>query len=320
MTDQEVAQKLWPLIQPPPGTKLLWFAKWNRPVGKPELRGGSLYDANGLSLAMSKLREMKADAYIQLNPVAYNFSGKRASIEDVTHYRTLVLDIDPVPDMPTSFFLLNREKVRPLLGIMPLQIATGRGWQYWYPVDHPLELNNEIAREHAAYMNGKVMSAVTVDSSNGSWKLDYLPDITRLARMPNTINSKTGRRARWHLPDVDYGPLLDGKALALWAGPLPPKPAPAPSRFHWQDALSHLSKTAKTFIMEGVDSKNPESKGRHSATVAAARSLRDANIPYEGALTATLRGAQLCRPPVDADPSYTSVEVVRIVADAYGIR
>lgn len=310
LTFQPLAPRLWSLLSPPEGTFIRYFAK------KEGLTtGGVIRDSEHLHFLMALFREKGWDAYIQPNPTRDQLK-KRVNAKDVSHYRWFTMDIDPISStIDPNAFEINVPK--PLMNLQnsALYVNTGRGIQVWW---RAVEIEIHGNAESLRYANACMLKETYL--SNKHWKVDFLPDLPRLVRMPGTINSKTGRIAsiaRW---PAYASELLDPFNAMEWAGDPPPPPEiPILQKAMWQHALPHLSLLAKTFIMEGVDSKNPENAGRHHAAVAAARSLRDAQIPYDGALVAVLRGAQRCRPALDSDTSFTTYEVMRIVASAYGV-
>ena len=303
---------LWRLLKPPPGTYIRYFAKKDGLT-----TGGVIRDEEHMRKLAQTFADQKWDAYIQLNPT-WDSKKKRASASDVSHYRWFSMDVDPI----NPYAEVEDARLIVPAPLMDLQdsnfvVNTGRGLQVWWRAEETL-LRDDADREKMRWVNAMLLKESRIESKD--WKIDFLPDLPRLVRMPGTYNSKTGRIAY-----IDQVPKEGSEFISVWkayewAGDPPPKPEPPKlSNYEWQHALPHLSLTAKTFIMEGVDSKSPENPGRHHAAVAAARSLRDANIPYEGALVAVLRGAQRCRPSLDEDSSFTTYEVMRIVAGAYGI-
>lgn len=258
------------------------------------------------------------DAYIQPNPVNTD-KKKRAEAKDVSHYRWFTVDIDPITD-PPNMSTLEINVPKPLCNLQKSShfVHTGRGIQIWWRAVEQ-EIDSEELRERLRYANACMIKEIILGTDK--WKVDFLPDLPRLVRMPQTVNQKTGQLAEvrhWPVEGCDF---LNPINAMEWAGdpPPPPEPPKALSKDKWQFALPHLSLLAKTFIMEGVDSGDAENPGRHHSAVAAARSLRDANLPYDRALVAVLRGARRCRPSLDEDSSFTTYEVMRIVANAYGI-
>ena len=302
---------MWIYLKPPEGSQVRYFAK----SGK-RTTGGVIKDAEHLAFLMATFREKGWDAYIQPNPS--NGKKKRSSAKDITHYRWFTMDIDPTSQpTPTATFEMNVPA--PLVGKQTtcIYVKTGRGIQLWWRAMQ-LEIPNDRQREALRYANACMLKETFLDDPR--WKVDFLPDLPRLVRMPQTINSKTGQLAEvvgWPMEGAEY---LRPDKMMEWAGDPPPPPEPVTLvNDKWQNALPHLSLTAKTFIMEGVDSKDTDSPGRHHSAVAAARSLRDANLPYDCALVAVLRGARRCCPALDEDNSFTTYEVMRIVSQAYGI-
>lgn len=308
--------RLWSLLKPPPGHYIRYFAK-KKFDGITHTTGGVIEDGLHLSLLAEKFRINKWDAYIQLNPTAHK-REKRASAEDVSIYSWFMLDVDPDGQPQIGGAAKFSFEVPIATGLQKkafLHLDTGRGRQVWFRAT-PIELsalgNDKILRERLRWMNQKIQESIIL------WEphqvVDVLPDLPRLARMPWTINTKTGRLAQviaWPKNDPWFRPEVGLE----WAGDPPPPPETVNlPQTTWQQAFPHLTKTAKEFIMDGVDSP-----GRHHAAVAAARSLRDAQIPYDGALVAVLQGAQRCRPAVDSDSSFTTAEVMRITAGAYNI-
>jgi hypothetical protein len=249
-----------------------------------------------------------SDCYIQLNPVSKP-GLIRPSNADVLQLQAILIDIDPISDdaLPDRGLLACQARLEEL-GVghgCRTVIDSGRGIQVWLHI-HPIPIIGEgsLGRSVRRFIHALAKSMGTV----AGCRIDTsCADLSRLARLPGTINQKTGKPTKI----LDKGTPSEAYWLYRWDEEVAPK-APrvaSPIRTKWPDIELHLTKTAKDFILEGV-----EEPGRHKAAVAAGRSLRENNVEPGVALGFLERGAERCSPPLD--PS----DVQRIFHQIWGQR
>lgn len=302
-----ISHSLWPLLTPPNDSYIRYFAKKDgRTVG------GWIRNEHHFASLITSFRDSKWDAYIQPNP-SLSKLGKRGSTADTHELRWLLVDIDPIVsdslDFEYSLCMDGRT------WIPTVAIKSGRGIQLWYRLDHALLTKDihekELARHIVAHF---LRHASFIDPINHEfWKIDFLPDLPRLMRMPGTYNSKNGKMALLLEVNEDYRMLTHD--LMEWAGPSPEHyELPKMEGQVWQQVISHLPRDVRRYIMEGV-----EAGDRHRLAFATAAALRDVGTPFENALVAVYRGSDRCRPARDEDRSFTTAEITRAVKGAYGI-
>lgn len=314
-TPKAIAAAIWPLLKPPSGTNpvIRYFAK----RGDKKIGGWFRSEAH-FAATIEGLRDGGWDAYIQLNP-SFSRAGIRGCAEDTAFWAWVMLDFDPKNPGPwsqitTAAFmtpekLLRRRESDEEETLPTVIVSTGRGTQYWYKLRIPIIMSPK-GRVWARATNAKIMKTGYLENDGESFKLDYLPDLPRLVRMPGTFNSKNGRFSK--IVELHEERFIDG-ALAMTLTPYPdePDPIPAMEGLPWQKVFSHLPPSVKTFIMEGV-----ESGDRHRLAYATAAALMEAGLTLEAARVALFRGADRCRPPREADSTFTTFELNRIL---YGV-
>lgn len=170
------------------------------------------------TVASSSLRGW--DCFVHLNP-SRKVKGSRAKSSDVNDWSFVLIDIDPVDVneddlMPNDMQYILRTKVdfiqgkaEELLGTLlhPAIIYTGRGYHLWLRLK-PIPIWNRMPTRawingDPGYREGKQIENATrnfltelaKDVPEGV-RIDILPDLARIARLPNSINHKTGRYAR----------------------------------------------------------------------------------------------------------------------------
>lgn len=307
-----IAAALWPLLKPVNDQSVIrYFAK------KGERRiGGWFRNEAHFAATIEGLRDGGWDSYIQLNPSSSK-AGIRGCAEDTSFWGWIMLDFDPKNWGPWSQITMDRfvtplgllvnegskEEVRPTV-----IVSSGRGTQYWYKLKYPMIMSPK-GRRWARAANSHVIKSGNLENDGEFFKLDYLPDLPRLVRMPGTFNSKNGMKSR--IIEINDTRVDGSHVMLLTELPDEPDPIPAREGLPWQKVFSHLPPSVKTFIMEGV-----ESGDRHRLAYATAAALMEAGLTIEAARVALFRGADRCRPPRGADATFTTFELNRIL---YGV-
>ena len=226
----------------------------------------------------------------------------KASRGDVDKLRGILVDFDPVDEQVVSpaFYKEAVCWISKLLEI-PTSAMTavwsGRGLQVILelqivPVTDALETELRTAALLKHLHDTCPFQHVVVD------KKTY--DLARVARMPATVNSRTGNVAKtvWTARQrIDGTLLLRSFEPSLPAAPSTRIVVPQTITRAW--LLTHLNETAARFIFEGSEYPN-----RHHEAYATARCLFEIGIAEEEAIKIVLDAAKNCRPkplaPVDA--------------------
>jgi hypothetical protein len=287
---------VWRILPLPQGTYRYVFAK-----------AGGMVDGTWVSgpeaLGAFAQRYAKANCYITLNPVS-RADRTRPSSNDVSHVQAILVDIDPIePSAQPGEALWEARDMLESMEVDPWSMTvvdSGRGIQCWIRFK-PLTVDKQLARTVKNFVN--TLSAefgtrygCVIDSS--------CSDLARLARLPGTMNQKTGREARLVVEgDVQSAAFLfhhqeDGPIV--WEVPIPGL------RTTWPQAAMFLTLTGREFIQFGV-----EQTRRHKCCYAASKSLLEAGVPEAIATEWLLKGAERCDPPLE------SGEVLRIVKRVY---
>jgi hypothetical protein len=251
--------------------------------------------------------------YVAMNP-SKQLEGKRVSGRDITHWSTICIDIDPIEAAsdPSLAAWSVTAHLREILGeaVAPTVIDSGRGMQLWLRLQ-PLELNPDLRWRVRSAVGSLLWMLKEATPVHGCVVDTSTSDLARVARMPETVNSKTRRRSEI----LERGQLL-GEAgvhsiLAL-AQPFGPPPAAFISGSFeeggWKRAAHHMSELSKDFLEFGV----PE-PGRHKAAYAAAAALRDIGLSIDTAEPLVLAGARRCAPSLS---DYDAVRAARCAYDA----
>lgn len=259
-----------------------WMAKKQDWTG-----GGRLTSIDQLRGAIKNADAFGWHFYLNLNPVVRGI--KYASRPHVTHWRYAMLDLDPLdPGAPPPI-------VAPPW-TMAAAIFTGRGYQYWLPIEG-CPLPPEWAEES--------MRALHRSTDVVGWRLDpTCSDLPRRVRCPGSINPRTGERARVLTPPAGtWAPQPTAAPIHI------PPPKISSGNVNLGGVLAHLrlyNVAAAIFLQEGQ-----EHPGRHTACFTLIKSLQEAGIPPEDALPLATIGARKCRPVL------TDKEVLKIIRQVY---
>lgn len=285
-----------------------WFAKHHTDPRR-LLGGEGLPD-------LERLNALGFNTYYHINPSSHAFPLLKGSREHIIAWRHLLIDLDPIGEpVPIELaFDLARETARGA-GIMDDLydiVWSGRGVQLLLRVqlveaEYRPELIERACMMFLRSIPEPTLWPVKVDTTT------Y--DLARVARVPGSINQRTGRHAEYM--GIGSGFLLDPWGILDLAAAAP-EPAPSTARVSippdinlpraW--LLAHLNHTAIDFIFYGA-----EYPSRHRAAYVTALALRDLGVDEERATQVVLSGAARCRPrPLDAD------DAVRQVQSAYNRR
>jgi hypothetical protein len=333
MTKEE-AQQVLDLLRPhwPQGARARFFV---RNSDTQEVFGCSVPNAEMLAHTATWAENAKYNCYIQLNPT-FKPVGTRCSAEDITHWCWFLLDIDPVLEYANPSEALERAeaKLQAMLGLNKLHrvlVDSGRGLQAWYPlgsratleriVVHVDPLPRTFELEDVPIVTREVTIGEAAPRVMGYW-LNYLSqrlgtvagcqidtsvsDLSRVMRLPFTVNQKTGRRSsileRCSGVNVSLADkLLTYAPYSIWKERMPSLSMEGAS---WHQYLPHMTRGGRMFLTEGQ-----EEPGRHRAASSAMLSLLELGCQADQIKAALRFGGSLCTPTLP--PSETDVMVER---------
>lgn len=264
---------------------------------------------------LERSSERGADVYVQLNP-AEGLKAGRATKSDITHFRGVLVDLDPVPgrvvsvtperdpdamidayrrvrqDTMASVVLGLSEK----LGFLPKPwvIDSGRGVQAWL-LGAPVRPSAPGWKEAVRRGHRSIIEAISTPSG---YVLDpKVCDVARVVRLPGTINQKTGERAYFVSRGEPVNGLLE---LVLRHDPGEAEPELGTDRPESVDSYMHvwtnLTGTAQTFITRGFTYP-----GRHTVMWHTADVLCREGLTREAVERALLLGARVSTPPLSRE-------------------
>ena len=297
----QAALETWELLPLPPDTYRYVFAKRERRVHGTWVRG---------PMQLSRWMEASSDfdCYIQLNP-SYDRTLVRPSVKDVSHLQAVLVDFDPLGvggegTDAKKLFMMRAETFLTERGIPIESIAvidSGRGFQMWILIE-PIPIIGEGSLSRG--VRNFIHTLADDWKRTGGYAIDpSCSDLSRLARLPGTLNSKTGFLAKILKLAIP--------TPALWLFPFDSDAQnavlePSTPRVKWPDVASAITHAAYDFIVNGI-----EEPGRHKAAVACARSLKDACVPVDDALDYLLLGASRCTPALKPD------DIIRLHRDTF---
>lgn len=260
-----------------------------------EQRAGGLVTSDGALCGL--LSNTDHSIYVHLNPSVPRQFSPKASARDITHFTNLLVDIDPVssdaePRRALDATLESLEILIPGSTQASSVVYSGRGFQVWLHFE-ATDLRSDEDQRHAIHRATTSLLGLVSAGDFGCRVDSSCSDLSRVARMPGSVNQKT-KQTSCYIRE-DYTKLLDlGSLLVFDAGPpvktdVPKLPPGSPVGF----VLPHLTLKAATFLTEGSPSP-----GRHAAAYAAAASLREAGIELETAAEWVVRGGKRCDPPL----------------------
>lgn len=265
------------------------------------------------------------DTYVCLNP-AKSWHTKPTK-EDITDFRMFLIDIDPITDTPqlgdaedAVLSMLTQEFIPESNDIYRFaeychRIDSGRGLQLWVPVICPgfmrLDPEDDLrVKGIVAYVERNMRDEL---ASYGC-KIDTsCAEISRVARLPGTINTKTGRRAKFL--SVADGPFLTRTDLDQFIRQAPsPSPPQVPipvGEMSLMRLFPMLNRTAFNFITQGVATSSAQ--GRHADCYATAKNLKECGVTPDLGAALLCAGASLCRPPLPIG------DIERVARQVWGV-
>lgn len=264
---------VWDLLPLPPGLWRYVFAK--TPYGPT----GTCVRSRD-ALVRWQRAHRGCDQYVQLNP-ARRTANIRADSSATPLLQALLVDADPLtPGADLEAVAALEAVVAAVTALMdgqaPTVVDSGRGLQCWLRFSPPAPA--EYIRRGATFLrNLPRFPGVRIDGT---------ADLPRLARLPGTVNTKTGRYTRV----LSVGQALSPSWLEQFEPTVPSWGASdGGSLGSLADLAPSLTASAMVFITLGADTGE-----RHKACFAAAASLREAGATPESALSLLLRGAGRC--------------------------
>lgn len=234
--------------------------------------------------------------YVQLNP-SRSPGALRPASADVAYLQAVLIDVDPVGDDPHPLAAgVAAQEALWELGVPGKCITvlfTGRGVQLWLhhehiypPLDEPHRrvraLVTTVARELGECFGCRI------DTTSS--------DLVRLARLPGSINQKTGRAAE----------ILAHGVPGPWLHRIEPEPPPAPPEpidfdpiEGWPHLAARLSTSARDFLMFGK--REP---GRHSRCFHTLKALQEAGVDRQAAFNLISLGMSRCTPALEHDADF----------------
>lgn len=240
--------------------------------------------------------------YVTLNPSLPQIRSIKTATSDITEWRWVLVDIDPtIPQLDAS----HMDQACALLSsLYPhyIRVSSGRGLQLWLSVTPIPVTPYNAARIERGTRNFLQITGRKLQGFPG--KIDTsCSDLGRVARMPGTINHKTGSRAHYIDLGADLHTLQPFPAEVILANSgEDPRPTTREAPKIKSQILPMLTMTASTFLTEGVFEP-----GRHSAAYATACSLLELGVEEDLARDWIMTAAHLCHPPlrvVDAERAF----------------
>jgi len=268
--------------------------------------GGRVYNPFALERAARNLELLGYDVYAHLNPSCGN--GLKASSRQVTDWQRFLIDLDPIsPEIDATVAIWRvldvAETMIPSIKYSAHVLDSGRGAQAWVEIGSLPHLDKrEVERATGEFLR---QLRREWDGRYG-FRIDSVTyDLARIARLPGTINTKTGRRARF-IGAALYR--LPSDIILRMFKPPPLEEIARPKNASNLIAVSaHLNGLTREFLHNGV-----EEGDRHHAANAAARSLFNVGMEYDSVLHWVRRGARKCRPRLsDGDATHCVITAHR---------
>jgi putative DNA primase/helicase len=230
---------------PPEGAEALTLAlmvagygpgeRFELAASKPFEAGRFTNDPDGVRAAMAFVREQdgRKNLYLGGNPLRETISGGRATAQDVTETRLLLIDCDPTRGEgdPDGIGSERRQAAATLAGAVckwfaergyrPRLVDSGRGRQI-------LILHEPCRSDADMHSRAELTHGLQRRFSGPLAKIDSTADPSRLIRLIGTTNLKTGRRAQLLKPGD--GEPVSHAVLSDWAAELAPPPRPTVAR------------------------------------------------------------------------------------------
>lgn len=277
----------------PPGSVFRVFCRNPKTA---QIFGTGLEAATELEMVCHWAEKHGYDCYWQPNSTTKK-DGTRCKTHDITAWCFFLIDIDPIETSARPSVALL-EVQRRLMEMLQVSLdgywcESGRGIQAWYPLA-PTPTHSLVNAPRAqSYWLGRLSSEMghfagcTLDPSSA--------DLPRVMRLPNTINTKTGRRTRLTRLARGANPLLAQRLLERTPAHIfdIKEPKKSVDMGPWQAYLPLMTVGGRKFLTEGA-----AEGARHKAATAAMLSLCELGASRSEVLSALLYGAQFCDPPL----------------------
>jgi hypothetical protein len=274
----EDAKKGWDLLSWEGAAQ--WFARQGDRV-----LGGRLRSLDALIGTIRNAEALGWNLYLNANPTRHVPGRKKLARGDVTHWRYIVVDLDPTADAlePPRPEADNPEYPMWVMGqgvpahgwlLTAHRIFSGRGYQYWLPVGvEPIMLEGERqARERIMQGYLDALAAQTEAWAPG-WKVDpACSDLARVVRCPGSVNQRTGRRSA--VEHVSKSAVDPAEIQKYQRQEFVREPAAVlPENVNLLQLLPHLNVRARTFILGGA-----EPGERHRACYATCKNMHELGV------------------------------------------
>lgn len=229
---------------------------------------------------IDKLNQLGWDIYFNINP-PFKPLTRRVRASDITQVGAILIDFDRVFTFDEAHAFTEETRLNPWFECAGA-IWTGRGVQLILPLRYAA-VPDDWSRYVRAFLQ---KHAPTADTT--------VCDISRLARVPETINWKTGNRGFvQRLPSIEGCPTV--WSIINEVGSLPPVVGPPPPPVDLKDTANlweieqHLTVTARLWLEQGAPTG-----ARHGTAYACAASLRDIGMSPERTLELLRWGNLMC--------------------------
>jgi hypothetical protein len=178
------------------GRLVLWDNKSRR----------SQYFANAAAAAKAvRAYEGDANLYVGCGLVRPGLAeNQRGTVEDITAITAMWADIDlrkESSDKPYPPTMEDAEKLLSVVGLAPsLKLMTGGGLHAWWLFSEPWPLVQGDERSKAIKMSATFNATLKAIASQHGWDVDSVGDLTRILRIPGTVNAKYGSEVTWTIP------------------------------------------------------------------------------------------------------------------------
>lgn len=311
MPDNQQLERVFQLLNR--GSGVAWTAK--------ATKGHALVGNRALtaeSLQKHAAQQEGWDFFICLNSTQKNTT--KPSKRDIANFSVIGLDIDPPSGMsldPLSVGAAVDSSLTNLTGYRNnhVIVSSGRGVWAWVFVEPTLLLTDTAQDDADALIKGFTDAVGAQSLALHGLKLDSAcADLSRIARCPGTVNSKTGQPARiiMDYEPVDPLPLTMVESLArpFVRNPAPPMPMPVSGESLF-DIAPHMNVTTRQFVLTGANS-NVES--RHRRAFSSAKNLREIGVTRDLAEFCIWSGAERSTPNLNrSDPGF----VQRVIAQVW---
>lgn len=250
--------------------------------------------------------------YVALNPS--RLTQYKPSKQDILRVRWMAFDLDPMPEVIGADPTLAVFRLKACLSQLQrgpagytLAIDSGRGLQVWCRLGGGAVGGTDEADTLVKALTAHVKQATLAGLAECGYNLDTsCGEISRVVRLPGSINRRTGRYARFMYgipgdPDLPTEELAwDAvRPLALRGAPGHPQDLPPLGSGTLLHIAPRVTPTARHFLLFGTDTSGDS---RHKDCFTTAKCLQEIGVEAEQAYNLLALGASRCLPPLpDAD-------------------